>query len=69
MKLKMKKQYIQPITDVVNVHLRGSVLYDDTLPIERGSKYAVTMWGNESDLWDDDTDEAFAPSTNNLWDE
>ncbi len=65
----MKKLYIQPITECVNVRLKGSVL-DDTLPMGNASEYATTMWGNENNAWDDEDDNAaFAPSTNNLWDE
>ena len=64
----MKKQYIQPITESVNIRLKGSVL--DDLPMGGPSNYAVTMWGNENKMFDDeDEDINFANSSTSLWDE
>lgn len=66
----MKKQYIQPISESVNIHLNNSVLDDEERQIGGPSNYAMTMWGNENKMFDDeDEDINFANSSTSLWDE
>ena len=60
----MKKQYIQPVTECVNVALFGSVLNGPDTPIVHGSPVTVDVDAKENnllfedegdfgDLWDD----------------
>lgn len=65
----MRKQYIVPETDIVNVHLISSVLQDETIPIETGSPVGTTIDSKEQtfDDWDDVT--MNRPRNINLWEE
>ena len=45
----MKKDYIQPYTETVNVRLRGSLL-DDEIPVVEGSFYTDEGLGKKGDI-------------------
>jgi hypothetical protein len=63
----MKKQYITPITELVDVNLKGSVL--QSLTMGGASDVAKSMSTNESSF-DAEQDETFELNTMpNLWDE
>ena len=63
----MKRQYITPITELVDVNLNGSVL--ETLTMGGPSDVAKSMSTNESSF-DVEQDETFDLNTvPNLWDE
>ena len=71
MKIVMKREYIKPVTEKVNVKLFGSVLDDDpTINVGAGSngtdfgdaKENNILWGDDStsgDLWEDVEDEEY----------
>ena len=52
----MKKKYIQPVTDCVNVALFGSVLDGPDTPIIPGSPVTVDVDAKENNLLFDDGD-------------
>ena len=66
MKIVMKREYIKPVTEKVNVKLFGSVLDGETnINVGAGSngtdfgdaKESNILWGDDStsgDLWDDE---------------
>lgn len=73
----MKKQYIQPVTENVNVALRGSVLDPSDSPIVQGSPVTEDIDAKENntffetdgsfgDIWDDGGDSS---NPYDLWDE
>ena len=56
----MKKQYIQPNSQVVVVKLMGSVLAGDTMPV-MGSPYGTDELGSRQ------TDNRFTEDTDEKW--
>jgi hypothetical protein len=65
----MKKKYIAPAAEVVNVHLISSVLGDENLPIEDGSVVGTGMDAKEQQLeWEEDATSNL-PSDINLWED
>lgn len=65
----MKRRYIQPITELTNINLCGSILQDPGMPGDNGSIefYATTIDANqggfdEDDAWD-------LPSNSSIWDD
>lgn len=71
MKIVMKREYIKPVTEKVNVKLFGSVLDGETnINVGAGSngtdfgdaKESNILWGDDStssDLWEDVEDEEY----------
>ena len=63
----MKKQYITPITELVAVNLRGSIL--GTLKMGGASDAAKSMSANEASFEMEQEEMLDFSSQSNLWDE